>query len=248
MTNLTESGHAKNTAKFNDLLSICTGFGGDFNPSKPAIQLNQLSGLDERARQALHQVNQAKGEYHLAVAAREVAFEPLSRLATRVYSAFQATDTSARTDETVRSLVHKIHGVRAKPKKNADEKAEALAKGIEIKEISVSQMGFDNRIDFWDKLIALLENEPLYAPNEEELKISALKAVHNELIAKNKKALAASLELNNARIHRNEILYKPLSGLLDVVSDVKVYVRSLYGSLDPRFKQVSALRFKALKQ
>ena len=39
MASNSETGHAKNVANFEDLISFCTGYGATYNPSKAAIQL-----------------------------------------------------------------------------------------------------------------------------------------------------------------------------------------------------------------
>ncbi|MBK7148718.1 MAG: hypothetical protein IPH78_07800 [Bacteroidetes bacterium] len=39
MASTTETGHAKNVANFEDLISFCTGYGASYNPSKAAIAI-----------------------------------------------------------------------------------------------------------------------------------------------------------------------------------------------------------------
>ena len=48
-------------------------------------------------------------------------------------------------------------------------------------------------------------------------------------------------------ISRNNVLYANDTGLVDVASDVKSYVKSVYGASSPQYKQVSKLGFKALR-
>jgi hypothetical protein len=38
-----ETGHAKNVATFEDLISFCTGYGATYNPSKAALKLPALT-------------------------------------------------------------------------------------------------------------------------------------------------------------------------------------------------------------
>ena len=44
--------------------------------------------------------------------------------------------------------------------------------------------------------------------------------------------------LSNARISRNDILYKANTGLVDIALDTKTYIKSLYGATSPQYKQV----------
>ncbi|MBN2788045.1 MAG: hypothetical protein JXQ69_06960 [Paludibacteraceae bacterium] len=242
-----ETGHAKNVANFDDLISFVTGYGTAYNPSKTGIKLTALQTLSTSAKNAINAVNTALPAYSNAVAAREAAFEPLSKLITRVNNALKATDTTEQVDESAKTLVRKIQGSRATAKKTEEEIATAAAEGKETKEISSSQMSYDSRLDNFDKLIKLLTSVTLYAPNEADLKVTALTTLYNDLKAKNTAVVTATTPLSNARISRNDILYKANTGLVDIALDTKTYIKSLYGATSPQYKQVSRLEFKAVK-
>ncbi|MEI6062160.1 MAG: hypothetical protein WCR72_15775, partial [Bacteroidota bacterium] len=142
-------------------------------------------------------------------------------------------------------LVRKLQGVRATPRMTEEEKA-ALPEGEKVpKEISSSQLSFDNRLDNLDKLIQLLGSIPVYAPNERELQLPALTALYDGLVAKNTDVVAATVPLYNARITRNQVLYAPGTGLVDTAADVKSYVKSVFGAVSSQFKQVSILKFRS---
>ena len=80
-------------------------------------------------------------------------------------------------------------------------------------------------------------------PNVEDLKVDSLKTLQADLKVKNNDVVVASIQLSNARIARNEILYKPLTGLIDVAFDLKVYIKSVFGATSPQYKQISKLKF-----
>ena len=86
------------------------------------------------------------------------------------------------------------------------------------------------------KVSMLLESTPLYAPNEEDLKVASLKALYTSLKTTNTEVLTTSIQLSNARINRNEILYKPITGLVDIASDTKTYLKSVFGATSPQYK------------
>jgi hypothetical protein len=247
MASNSETGHAKNAANFDDLISFVTGYGATYNPSRASINLAALQTLSANAKNAISAVNTALPAYSNAVAAREVAFAPLGKLITRVMNALKSTDTTEQVDESARTLVRKIQGTRATAKKTDEEKAAAKAEGKETKEISSSQMSYDSRLDNFDKLIKLLTSVTLYAPNEADLKVTALTTLYNDLKAKNAAVVTATTPLSNARISRNDILYKANVGLVDIALDTKTYIKSLYGATSPQYKQVSKLEFKAIK-
>jgi hypothetical protein len=89
----------------------------------------------------------------------------------------------------------------------------------------------------------LLAAEPLYAPNENDLKITAITAMINDFKVKNTAVINATTALSNARISRNDILYKKTTGLVDIAKEVKAYVKSAFGATSSQYKQVSKLKF-----
>ena len=247
MANQSETGHAKNVANFGILITSVNGFGETYNPSKQTITKTSLASLYENAKVVMSEYNGISGAYGIAVANREVAFEPLSKLATRILNALRASDVTKQVIEAAESLVRKIQGKRATPKKTEEQKAALLAEGKGAKEVSSSQMSFDNRLDSFDKLIQLLGNIPQYTPNEEELKVSTLANQYAELSSINTAAGQAETDLSNIRLVRNELLYKSGTGLVDIALSVKTYVKSLFGATSAQFKQVSGLAFKSEK-
>ena len=243
MTSTSETGHAKNVTNFDELTSYATGYGTAYNPSKVSIKVPALQALSTSAKNAINAVNAAEPAYKNAVAAREAAFAPLSKLITRVMNALKATDTTVEVDASAKTLVRKIQGVRATAKKTEEEKKALAAEGKEVVEISSSQMSYDSRLDNFDKLIKLLTSVTLYAPNEADLKVTALTTLYTDLKAKNTAVVTATTPLSNARIARNDVLYKDVTGLYDIAFDVKTYVKSVFGATSPQYKQVSGLKF-----
>jgi len=242
MASTTETGHAKNAATFEDLISFCTGYGATYNPSKAALKLPALATQLTGANAALQAVKVAKTAYDNATNARELAFKPLKPLATKVVNGLAATEAAAQTVDDVKTTNNKIQGKRAKAVEKPD--AKALAAGAEpVKTASTSQQSFDKLIDHFAQLIATLTAEPKYLPNENELKVATLNTLLTDLRAKNTAVISATTALSNARIARDKALYGETTGILDVAQDVKQYVKSLFGASSPQYKQVSGLKF-----
>ena len=246
MANQTETGHAKNVANFGTLITVVNGFGEVYNPSKQTITAASLATLYENSKNLMSELNGISGAYGIAVANREVAFEPLSKLATRIINALRASDITQQVIASAESLVRKLQGKRATPKKTDEEKAALQTEGTVVKEVSSSQMGFDNRLDSFDKLIKLLSGIPQYTPNQAELQIATLANYYNNLNTLNSDAVTARFQLKKARMSRNDILYKPDTGLIDTANAAKNYIRSLFGAISPEIKQLSGLTFKAM--
>ena len=243
MASTSETGHPINVANFEVIITDVTSYGATYNPSKASLKIPALTALLTASKSAVNAVSAAEPAYKLATDARDAAFKPLSPLITKVINALKATDTTAQVDETAQTLVRKLQGRRATPKKTDEEKKVAADAGKEIVEISSSQMSFDSRIDNFDKLIKLLTSVTLYAPNEAELKVAALTAVLTDLKAKNTAVITAEVPLNNARIARNDVLYKTNTGLVDIALDVKTYIKSVFGATSPQYKKISKIKF-----
>lgn len=244
MTSKSETGHAKNLANFNTLTTYIVGYGATYNPSKTALKLPNLQALATSATSMAQSVHTALSLYSTAVSSRDAAFVPFNATITRVLNALKASDTTTQIDQNAVSIVRKLRGARASAKKTEEEKAAALAEGKEIKEISTAQMGIDNRLDNFDKLLTLLSEIPDYMPNEVDLQLASLTALSAELKNKNNQVVAATAALSNARLERNNIMYKPLTGLVDVAFDVKTYVKSIFGATSPQYKQIAGLQFR----
>jgi hypothetical protein len=246
MSNNPETGHAKNVSNFESLISFIKGYQTAYNPTKDAIKVDALEAILINAKQAIVDIDNALPAYTNAVSARESAFAPLGKLITRVNSAIKATDTTENVDESVKTLVRKLQGTRASAKISDEEKTALEAEGKEVNQISASQMGYDNRLENFYKLIMLLKSIPQYNPNEVEFKIATLTALYEDLKQKNTAVVDATTPLSNARIARNDAMYKSLTGLVDCAYDAKVYIKSLFGPSSAQYKQVSKLEFKSL--
>ena len=246
MSNSPETGHTKNVANFESLISFIKGYGAAYNPSKNSIKVEALETILANAKKSITDVDKERPAYTNAVSAREYAFSPLSKIITRVNNSIKATDTTEMVDKSVKTLVRKLQGTRASAKISDEEKQKLAVEGKEINQISASQMGFDNRLENFYKLIMLLTSIPEYNPNEDELKISTLTALYEDLNAKNAAIFNVATSLSNARITRNDILYKPLTGMVDCAADAKMYIKSVFGASSPQYKQVSKLEFKSL--
>lgn len=243
MAKTSETGHPVNVANFETIITDVTSYGAIYNPSKASLKVAALNTLLTLAKNAINAVSAAEPPLKLATDARDAAFKPLSQLVTKVFNALKATDTTTQVDETAQTIVRKIQGRRATPKKTEEQKKVAAEAGKETVEISSSHMGFDSRIDNFDKLIKLLSSVALYAPNEAELKITALSAVFADLKAKNLAVTTAEVPLNNARISRNDILYKTNTGMVDTALDVKTYIKSVFGATSLQYKKISKIKF-----
>lgn len=229
-----------NVSNLEKMISFCTGYGGNYNPTNSLITLPNLSTKHAASVAELANVNLALAPWRIAVNDRENLFDPLSSLATRILNAVQSSGATAEYIKDVKTITRKLQGKRAKPIISNDPNTPI---DESQKMHSVSQMTFDQRIENLDKLIDLLSTNPLYNPNETDLQIATLTTLRNNMIAANTTYINVNTTLSNARIQRNVVLYDLTTGLVKLAEDVKKYVKSVFGATSEQFRQVNALKF-----
>ena len=245
MSPIFETGHAKNVANFEIEISYCNGYGAAYNPTKPSITIASLNTLLTGAQGSLASLNSILPPWINAVNARQLAFDPLSKLVTRVIAALDASDVDELIVNDAKTIARKIQGRRAEP---AQPDNPETPEDESLESISASQMSFDSRIENFDSLIQLLAAQANYIPNEIDLTVAALTALLADFRQKNTDVINAFTPVSNARIARDNILYAEDSGLFDIAAEVKNYVKSVYGATAAEFKQISSLKFTKPKK
>lgn len=241
-------GHANNVANLEDLISFCIGYGTPYNPTKASLKIPALQTLLTNGKNALQAVKVAKTPHDNATNAREIAFAPLKKLCTRIKNALEATDAAKQTVNDAKTINRKIQGKRAETSTTTVTiDKSTTTPSPEIHQISVSQQDFDSLIDHFTKLIVLVSAEPLYIPNEADLKVTALNTTLNNLKTLNTVVINMTTPYKNSMLTRNTVLYQDDTGLVDIALDVKKYVKSVFGATSPQYKLISKLHFKNFK-
>lgn len=270
MSSNSETGHAKNVANCEKMIAFCISYGALYQPTNERIQLPNMQQLLQEARESLVQVTECLTAYNIAKNARKEAFEDLPDLTSRVLSALAVSDTSDKTLKDARGMVRKIKGIRVSKKEKASTSAQPAAtldasadlpdetatttetestsatengNGTVKRQRSSSQTSFDQRIEHMARLLSLLRNEPGYIPNEQELQVSTLEQYLETMRQTNSEMIRREVELSNARLRRDRLLYAPKTGIYDVASDVKLYIKAAFGAKSSQYKQVSGLKF-----
>lgn len=242
MASTSETGHAKNVDNAEFFLSIISTFGTKYNPGNPAIAAVALKEKIAAARKEVNNVSLAQANFFQAAAAREGAFKGLASMATRIVNTLRASTTSEKIDANATTIVRKLRGTRAK----AVEDEKPVAEGdVAVKTtVSVSHKSYDSLVDSFDELGNLLSTTPEYTPNEPDLKLDAVKAYAADLRAKNNAVNSAIAVLDAARIARNNELYEPDKGLVDLCFTAKAYVKAVFGQTSPEYKQIAKVDFR----
>ena len=243
MRSTTETGHAINVAHYDMLLTYCKAYQSDYNPSNAAISIAAMNQLLSDAKAALHKVHVAKAANDDMTNQREVAYKGLPKLFTRIINALEASGVHQLTINDVRSINNKMHGIRTAKKAKRYSGDALLGQEDKTRQISVSRRSFDSQLVNLKTLISILNIEPLYNPNETELKLSTLKDLASNLESFNSKVLFSKNAISNARIERDSILYSAEGNLYDSAQDVKKYIKSVFGAGSGEYKQISNIKF-----
>ena len=241
MSSTSEVGHAKNVANFADLIAYCTAYGDTYNPSKTALQLTSLNTLLTSAQTEIANVTTAKNTFDTVTGDRQIAFEPLKPLATKIYNALSVTDATDQTLADAKTINNKLQGKRANttPQAPNSENGQPTTNN----QVSVSRQSYDSLTENFSALIDLVSSIPSYIPNEADLSVASLTTFRDNLQTNNTNVINAEVAYSNARISRDNLLYSKDTGLVEVAMDVKNYVKSVFGATSPQYKQVSGIKF-----
>jgi len=243
MSKTYETGHAKNVANFQKLIEFVTDYGTIYNPAKTSLKLATLIALQTEAEEALEEVIAKNTLYNNAVNSRISEFSDLRTLSTRLVNALQSTDATPETIKDANGFNKKIQGKRSStPETPTNPDAPAP------QNISASQMSYDQLIQHFTGLKSVLENEKSYAPNEVDLQINTLETKIANMTTKNTAVSKAYTKVSNSRIARDKILYIGENTLVDTATEVKKYIKSVFGAGSPEFDQVQSLPFKKISK
>ncbi len=243
MASTSEVGHAKNVANFQDLIAFVTGYGPTYNPTKTALKLATLNTLLAASQTKLTDVVTKNTAYNNAVNERLEAFSNLKSLSTRLINALETTDATPQKIKDAKGFNRKMQGKKAaSTAKPTDPNTPAP------NTISASQQSYDQQIQHLAGIISVLQSEPSYTPNETDLKIATLNTKQADLITKNNAVATTYTSVSNSRIARDKTLYNLDTGLVVTATEVKKYIKAVFGASSPEFAQVKGIEFKKAKK
>ncbi|UOK42402.1 MULTISPECIES: hypothetical protein [Flavobacterium] len=243
MSSTSETGHAKNIANFQNLIQFVVGYGAAYNPSKNTLKIPQLNTIATNSNTKLADVIAKNTAFNNAVNDRINSFKGLKTLSTRLVNALETTNASKEKIKDAKGFNRKIQGRRASAMQTVSDPS-----SLAPSKISTSQQSYDNLIQHFAGLVATLQSEVSFTPNEVELKLTALTAKQADLVAKNIAVASAYTAISNSRISRDKSLYDNGTGLVDTAVEVKKYVKSLFGTSSPEFAQIKGIVFRKVRK
>ena len=240
MASTTETGHNKNVANFSTAYQIFEEMGSLYNPSNSNLQLANLAPIKVSLAGVISVLNDKKPIYKNAVADREIEIAPLGKITTRALNFAKSLNISTTDKDNLASQAKKIRGDQ-KPKAVNPDTAEGDA-------ISTSQMSYDSRIANLGTYTSQLASHPEYAPNETEIQIVSLQNYHQRLVTLSSLVNSAGNALITARKNRNDILYFNDTNIIQLIKEIKAYLKSLGQAGEPYYKALVKLQFKDIKK
>lgn len=246
MSTTTETGHAKNIANFENLVTIAINHGAGYTPSNPNIAVTNLQLALSNARTVLTTLKTNHTTWKNTTNDREIAFEPLRNLSTKLLNVLISTGVPAQTIKDFKTINAKIQG----DKISKDDPGEPLeiVEGEDMaetlpakKSISASQRSYDNMVDHFEKAVILLSSVPVFTPSEQDLTAASLQTRFSNLQTLNTAAFNSANVLSNTRINRDKLLYTNPDSLYELAKALRAYIKGKFGASSPEYRQVTAL-------
>lgn len=251
MASTSETGHPKNVANFENLVSFCIGYGLIYNPSKTNLKVVALQTQLASCKTNIASVASTSVAFNNAVNARMIAFFGLKKLSTRLINALDATGATVQTVKDAKTVNAKVQGSKL-TKADSGKTLEPIDPNAPVietaKTISSSQQSYSSLIEHIGTMITILSTEPLYLPNETDLKVVTLNTFLTNLKNTNTGVINAYTTVSNSRITRDQSLYNTINGLCETAKEIKMYVKSVFGATSAQYKQISGIPFKVVKQ
>jgi len=237
MASTSETGHYKNIRGMETLLTYIADVGAIYNPITERLKTASLTQLVLDANSAMTELRNAVAQLKIHQSLRQDNFATLVDTASRVVSAMRSCEMDHSLIAEAESTVAKMRG------KRRTAAAPKTEEGTEPKTKSVSHASFDMMVDHFSKLVALV-SQGTYQTNESEIRLPELNQKLDFLKDANNKVTVARSILEDKLSRRDEVLYKPRTGLVDTGKDVKDYIKQLYGPANAVYKKFRGVPFR----
>ncbi|GDX53474.1 hypothetical protein LBMAG27_25210 [Bacteroidota bacterium] len=178
MPSTSESGHAVNIANLKLLADKCAGFGAAYNPSNSDISVVNLKAKWVTVNTAQGVLTTAAQAAKEPINERNILFEPINKLITRSLNYLDSTKASAQVKKDAKGIADKIRGFGGTKKTTATPPEGGTP---DILTVSNSQQSYVQKAENYLKYCELIATIVLYAPNEADLKVVAMKALYQPM-------------------------------------------------------------------
>jgi hypothetical protein len=157
-------------------------------------------------------------------------------MVTRIVNVLESIKASRQFKEDVKGLADRFRGHGLARKRLEDD-------SLDPHSVSKSHQSYVKREDSFRQFVTLLGSEPLYNPNEVDLKVTSLQVVSDQFKVHNDSVGVILAPVEVARITRNKLLYAVEDGVVDVALRSKHYLKGAAGSMSAEYGMVKGIRF-----
>ena len=246
MSTNSNTGHAKNMANLAVLTQVIETIGTAYNPGNSNISLAALKARLLASQNTLNEVNQKLNVWKLNTNLREIGFNKLDDLISRLQGALGSSPVTVQTINDFNALAKKVKGAKLS-KADAGRVVPKEGETIVPQDLnlshSTSKQSFDGKLEVFGQMILLLKSEQYYQPNELECSVAGLESTYTNLQMLNSLANQSMVELKAVRSERNTSFYGEGNSLLETVKQTKNYVKSLLGNKSQHYKTLKSIKF-----
>ena len=246
MSSKSETGIAVNNANLSKVRSKCENMGDAYTPPNDAIGIVNIKAKEVSQTAAIKGLRVESAPWMIGVNGRGDAMDLVDPYTTKIKNMVMVCEVPASFKKDVTSIVKKIQGVRAVPKIKTVMGDPETPTEESIIQISASQQGFDNKLGNLETLYELLKAEPGYAPEEDDLKCPAIKAVIDDLHARNDDVIDLTPPVESARMLRNHEMFDIETGGNALAAMVKNYFKAKWGGNSAEYHSVGKIEFTPL--
>jgi hypothetical protein len=231
--------YTKKAAAFGKLVGICAGYEGKYNPARQNLTLNAIRNLEAQAVAANAGVALAQQNWIKAVINRQMTFQELRDISSRLGREIFFSETDAATKKLVLSAVNKVTAYNkagnADPPADSGETAPATRRA--------SGKDYASRLAAFEELVQIMAANPDYRPSTPALSVDALQAKRTEVKGLMDRVNETFAAMQTARGNRRELFGKRYTGVMATALSVKFAIRSIFGSKSDELAAVKAIRF-----
>ena len=241
MASKSEVGIIKNVANYDVFVTEVETMGVIFNPANQSIKTPALKAKQTACGNIMAAVIAATVPATNAINAREAGFKDIKKMGTRVVNSLESSGAGPEIVKDAKGFLYKLRGTRI------TKTSQPTPENPVVKNISTSQLSYDNITAHFEMITALVKGEPKYTPNETELTVVELEKYVANLKKLTKDVNDTVSALGQLEIDRDDIIYNPATGLSELTGIVKKYVKSVVGGDDPLYRRLTAIKFTRKK-
>jgi hypothetical protein len=240
-----ENTPAKAYGNFLDMIHQAEAMDG-YNPSNENLLVPSMKTLHADGTAALDLYQSSKAIMLAGKKERVRTVEVVKDISRRVVNLLKASGADAKKIEQAMTIHRLIHGYKAPGAGKVVEAAEAPTED-EAKKRANKQGSQDSLVQNFQQLIHVIKMEPLYKPNEADLKVASLEALVNKFKTDDAAVAAASAVWEKSKAKLAKLYNGIPKGAKAVMTALKLYVKAAFGANSREYKAIARIAVPVLR-